>query len=823
MDEKYVGREKMENKFCLLNCRFHKKNKRKLLIQGYFEQNELQGCRPVITLDYHVLEYEILSRTVLNNPLEYMEYGRPTKRYFFVVNLPEDYQKYKELRCFQYEGAEIEELFYLSTKWLVKKEQEEEFHIDESIWVDKGFRICGWCTCTGDAKLYLSNKEDGKTSLPVHVKKMRRMDAENECPDCASEDVFGFEIRGHVDCKTVWCILEDDVGIHVHKVSIHNADIVRKQKQCKTMFRKIQVYYQQFGGTKTMLRAWEKATKKETSTYQEWRWKHCPTKRDLTQQIRYHFAYEPSYGIVVPLYKTPARFLEEMVRSVREQTYSNWVLYLSDGSGKDSPILPRILKFAREDKRIRVIDNKQMLRIVDNTNAALNEVKEDYIVFMDHDDMLAPDSLYECTRVLNQDRDTDIIYTDEDKVTMDGKTYYQPHFKSDFNLDLLRSANYMCHLFVVKKKLLDEVGFLRGEYEGSQDYDFILRCVEKTKKIAHISKVLYHWRVHMDSTAGNPGSKEYAYFAGKKAIEEHYRRVGLNADVERLNYGFYRTRYKLTDNPLVSVIIANKDHAKDLECCISSIAEKTSYKNLEYVIIENNSVQSETFTCYEILKHNYENVKVLEWSHEFNYSAINNFAVSQAKGEYLLFLNNDTEMINDDCIEEMLTFCMREGTGVVGARLFYPNGAVQHAGVIVGLGGIAGHAFTGASHEELGYFARVICAQEYSAVTGACMMVKREAFKAVGGFDKAFAVAFNDVDFCLQIQKVGYKVVYNPFAMMYHYESKTRENDEDDESKQRFQNECDLFASRWQEILKKGDPYYNPNLTLVRSDFSLKV
>lgn len=444
---------------------------------------------------------------------------------------------------------------------------------------------------------------------------------------------------------------------------------------------------------------------------------------------------------------------------------------------------------------------------------------------MDHDDLLAPESLYECTKALNQKPDTDMIYTDEDKVTRDGKTYYQPHFKSDFNLDLLRSTNYMCHMLVVKKSLMDEVGLLRSEYEGSQDYDFILRCVEKTERIVHIPRVLYHWRAHMDSTASNPDSKEYAYLAGQRAIEAHYQRLGIQAEVERITHEAYRTHYKLTEEPRVSVIIPNKDHVKDLECCISSMVEKTAYKNIEYLIVENNSEEAETFLCYERIKEKYKEkeIKILHWESGFNYSLINNFAVAQATGDYLLFLNNDTEMINKDCIEEMVTFCMREGTGAVGARLFYPDGDIQHAGVIVGLGGIAGHAFLGLNHDDSGYFARAICAQEYSAVTAACMMVKREAFEAVGGFDEAFKVAYNDVDFCMRLWEAGYQVVYNPFAMLYHYESKTRGKDDTDEKWKLFQKESNLFTTRWQEFLKKGDPYYNPNLTLIKHDFSLKM
>ena len=810
------------NKFCLLSCRFHIKDKKKLVIQGYFEEEGDIGNRPVISLDYQPLEYEMVSRTFLRNPLEYMEGGKGDKRYFLFVDLPDNYQEYKELRCFQYENEKSGEAFHLSVKWIQKMQDKREFYIDEAVYKDGEFRVRGWTVCGKGGRIFLSEEKGKLESRVGKVLRHDRLDVERACPDCEREDIFGFQITGKGNGKTLWCAVEDEDCVYWHEVRFTKAGVAAKKYHARELSRKVQVYYQQFGLARTLKRVWEKVIQKESTSYGKWTWKHHPDGKELERQRKEKFAYQPTYGIVIPLYRTPKQFLDELIHSIQAQTYENWHLYLSDGSGKDSPIDEILKNYEQNDSRITVIRNEQPLRIVENTNVALERVKEDYIVFMDHDDTIPPETFYECTKTLNEKPETDIIYTDEDKLTADGKTYFQPHFKSDFNLDLLRSANYMCHLFLIRRTLAEKVGFLRSEYEGSQDYDFILRCIEQTDQVVHIPKILYHWRSHMDSTAGNPGSKDYAYVAGQKAITEHYRRLGMDVEVSRLNEGFYRSKYKLTDKPMVSIIIPNKDHVDDLKRCIDSIEEKISYPNLEYLIVENNSVEKETFRFYEELKKKHDNLSVLEYKHPFNYSAINNFAVSQAKGSYVLLLNNDTEMMNEECLEELLTYCMREETAVVGARLFYPDGTIQHAGVIVGLGGIAGHAFLGLDGKDIGYFARVRCAQEYSAVTGACMMVRKSVYEEVGGLDEAFAVAFNDVDFCMRVRKAGYKVVYNPFAMLYHYESKTRGLDDTEEKIQRFQKEINLFANRWKEFLQEGDPFYNPNLTLLKHDFSLR-
>ncbi len=472
-----------------------------------------------------------------------------------------------------------------------------------------------------------------------------------------------------------------------------------------------------------------------------------------------------------------------------------------------------------------MIRNDQALQIAENTNAAMKAATGDFIVFADHDDELTPDALFRCVKALNEDPELKVLYSDEDKMSMDGHKFFQPHFKPDFNIDLLCTVNYICHLFVVKKEIVDQIGMLKKEFDGAQDYDFVFRCVEAAgrEQIHHIPRILYHWRCHEDSTAENPESKMYAFDAGARAIKAHYDRIGVPVEIEKGEYlGLYRTKFLWEEKPLISIIIPNKDHIDDLKRCIDSIEEKATYRNYEYVIVENNSTEDETFAYYKELEASNPKAHVVYWDGIFNYSAINNFGAAHAKGDYLLLLNNDTEIISPDCLEQLLGYCMRPDVGAVGARLYYEDDTVQHAGVVVGFGGIAGHCFVQQKRDATGYCHRIICAQDYSAVTAACMMVKREAFDKVHGLSEEFQVAFNDIDFCLRLGKAGYLVVYNPYAELYHYESKSRGLEDTPEKVARFNREIASFEKHWPEILRDGDPYYNPNLTLESQDFSLK-
>ena len=559
--------------------------------------------------------------------------------------------------------------------------------------------------------------------------------------------------------------------------------------------------------------------------YPKWIEKHLPGQRELEKQRKTKFDYQPKISIVVPLYKTPEKYLLRLIESVQAQTYTNWELCLSDGSGKNSPIEKILKKCASADKRIKVISHREPLQISENTNAGIAASAGDFIAFADHDDELTPHALFECVKALNERPGVQLLYSDEDKMSMDGHKFFQPHFKPDYNPDLLCTVNYICHLFVVSRKVIDAVGMLRKEFDGAQDYDFIFRCVEavKEEEIYHIPKILYHWRCHEDSTAENPESKTYAFEAGKRAIEAHYERTGIRAEVFQGEFlGLYRTRFIRPYDPLISIIIPNKDHIDDLKRCMDSIDRNSAYQNYEYIIVENNSTEEETFAYYKKLEAENPKVKVVYWDSVFNYSAINNYGASFAKGEYLLLLNNDTEIINPDCLEELLGYCMRSDVGAVGARMYYEDDTIQHAGVVIGFGGIAGHCFVLQPRGTTGYCHRIICAQDYSAVTAACMMVRKAAFEEVGGLSEELQVAFNDIDFCMKLRRAGYLIVYNPYAELYHYESKSRGLEDTPEKIARFNKEIAIFEKRWPEILRDGDPYYNPNLTLKSQDFSLR-
>lgn len=579
------------------------------------------------------------------------------------------------------------------------------------------------------------------------------------------------------------------------------------------------LYLKHFGPKEFWIRLTERFQTDDVD-YEEWYRNHRATGEELEKQRNARFPYSPLISILVPVYNTPEAFLKQMIQSVRKQTYSNWELCIANADPTNQEVADILKTASGKDRRIRVTDVPENKGIAQNTNAALGIASGDYIGLLDHDDLLTPDALYEVVRVLNEEERPQVIYSDEDKVTTDLSEHFQPFMKPDFNLDLLRANNYICHFFVAEKDLAEQVGGFHGEYNGAQDYDLILRCTERAEKIAHIPRILYHWRVHKASTADNPASKMYAFDAGKRAIEEHLKRCGEKGTVSRTkDLGFYRVQYQVQGKPLVSIIIPNKDHADMLDRCLKSI-EKSSYQNYEIIIVENNSEKEETFDYYKQLKS--ERIKVVYWEGTFNYSAINNFGVRAAKGDFLILLNNDVEIITENWIEEMLSNCQRKDVGIVGAKLYYPDDTVQHAGIIIGIGGVAGNIFTGLPRRFTGYFHKASIQQDLSAVTAACMMVKRSVYEEAGGLEEKLQVAFNDVDFCLRVRKAGYLVVFDPYVELYHYESKTRGSENTKEKVRRFQSEIEYMRSHWLELLKKGDPMYNPNLTLTKWDYSLK-
>ncbi len=522
------------------------------------------------------------------------------------------------------------------------------------------------------------------------------------------------------------------------------------------------------------------------------------------------------FSIIVPVYNTDESQLREMINSVIDQTYSGWELCMADASDDYHGYVSSLIKeFVKKDKRIRYkkIENKG---ISENSNAAIEMAKGNYFVLLDHDDLIHPSALYHNAAEI-KNRGADFLYSDEDKISPDGQKHIDPYYKPDFSPDLLRANNYICHLTVFSRELYLSAGCFRKEFDGAQDHDLFLRMTEKAKNIVHIKRVLYHWRMSETSTAMGSEAKEYTTQAGINAVREQLDRLGTEGKVSQIRGipNNYRVSYKIQNEPLISIIIPNCDHVRDLKKCLNSITKKSTYKKYEIIIIENNSKNKETFDYYEELEMQ-GNIKVViyESNKGFNYSAINNYGRKFAEGEHLLFMNNDTEVITKNWMEEMLMFSQRKDVGAVGAKLYYPDDTIQHAGTVIGIGGIAGHIFFQLDRFKNGYFSRAMIQQNLSAVTAACMMVRKNVFDETGGFEEELEVQYNDVDFCLKIREAGYLICWTPFAELYHYESKSRGIDILPSDKQRAEKEAEYMKKKWHRYYEEGDPYYNPNLSL---------
>lgn len=544
---------------------------------------------------------------------------------------------------------------------------------------------------------------------------------------------------------------------------------------------------------------------------------------ELEAQKTEEFPRKILFSILVPLYNTPEKYLREMIRSVLDQTYGNWELCLADGSDEAHASVEQVVReFADADPRIRYQKLESNMGISGNTNACIDMARGDYISLFDHDDLLHPAALYDTMKAICE-QNADFIYTDETTFHKTPSDAYNPHFKPNYAPDTLRGCNYICHFTSFKASLLDTAGRFRPECDGSQDFDMVLRLTEKAEKIVHIPKILYYWRAHPKSVAASVGAKPYVVEAAKKALADHLERVGLKGMVlESSVSSVYRLWYEIDGDPLVSVLIPNYEHKAELETCLNSIYEKTTYENFEVIVIENNSKSQEIFDYYEEIQKKWENLKVVTWEGHFNFSAINNFGAKFAAGSHLLLLNNDTEVIAPDWIQEMLMFSQRSDVGAVGAKLYYPDDSIQHAGLALGVLKLAGHLHRNFDRWHPGYMGRLSYVQNLSGVTAACVMVRRDVWDRIGGLDESFEVAFNDVDMCMRIRAAGYLIVWTPFAELYHYESKSRGLDEAPEKRVRFVGEVERFQARWARELEAGDPYYNPNLTLEKEDLSVR-
>ncbi|MDO4519587.1 MAG: glycosyltransferase family 2 protein [Eubacteriales bacterium] len=802
----------INNGFVVKNDRFQMEDTTCYVLDGWI----VPGTEIQAYLDQTPLEVRV---DQLTDKVSEKEHGAETILY---ITVPSDTKGAKTLKVYS-QNTKRHLCFKIAVKDLEEKRRGIRCFID-SVYINRQDDICkiqGWCIAKESVQIVLTDAQ--KNKINCEVERFNRKDVAGLYPEIELDPHCGFFAELHpIPEKRFYLLMKAGEEKQVKVIDTTTAGHYKEKAQ--TLFNKGMDYLQYNGPAAFAAKSFQKVfdIKNRPVVYSKWIKKHIPSEKALAIQRNHKFEYQPKISIVIPLYKTPEKYLDELIESIRRQSYQNWELCLSDGSGENSPLTEILDRYEKMDSRIKTVRNEQQLHISENTNEAIKIATGDYIAFADHDDLLAPNAMYEIVKAVNNDREIEVLYSDEDKVSVGGKHMHH-NMKPDFNIDLLTTVNYICHLFVVKKEMIDKVGMLRPEFDGAQDYDFIFRCVEATDKIHHIPMVLYHWRFFEGSTAENPQSKLYAFEAGRRAIAAHYERVGINAEVLDGEYlGLYRTKYIRSYDPLVSIIIPNKDHIEDLDRCIQSIEKKSTYKNIEYIIVENNSDQPETFEYYKKLEAENPKAHVVYWDGVFNYSAINNFGEKYAKGEFLLLLNNDVEVINEDWLEEMLGYCMREDVGIVGARLYYDDDTIQHAGVVIGFGGIAGHCFVQQKRGYTGYCHRIICAQDYSAVTAACLMVKKSVFEEVGGLTEELAVAFNDIDFCLKVRETGKLVVYNPYAELYHYESKSRGLEDTPEKVARFNREIATFEKRWPEILREGDPYYSPNLTLESQDFSLR-
>lgn len=545
--------------------------------------------------------------------------------------------------------------------------------------------------------------------------------------------------------------------------------------------------------------------------YQEWIQRNDPSHKDYLIQKENRFEYSPLVSIVTPVFNTQKDYLREMLESVLAQTYSNWEHILVNASPGNTDVLSILEEYKKRDMRFRIINIEENRGITLNAKIGIDNSKGEFVAFLDHDDILQPNALYEYILAINDKPSIDLLYSDEDKII--DSVRCDPYFKPDFSLFLLREINYICHFLMIRKSIIDQLIIDDPTFDGAQDHNMILQCIEKTRNVHHVPKILYSWRVSAGSTAGGTEAKPYANIAGKLAVERHLSRCGINACVKTTRDNCrYHVRYHVVGKPLISILIPNKDSGEILRNCITSILDNTDYENYEIIIIENNSVLSETFEIYEELKRKDPRVLIVTWSEDgFNYPAINNYGAKYASGDYLLLLNNDIEAIEPTWLETMLGICQQPEVGIVGAKLLYPDMLIQHAGVYV-QGDGAGHLALNLPRYDGSYFNTALLTRELSAVTAACLMVKREAFDEVGGLDTQYAVAFNDIDFCMKVRECGWKVIYSSLTELIHYESISRGYENTSEKIFRFNREASLLRHKWSDQYVSGDPYMNVNL-----------
>lgn len=831
----------MENRFVVQEGHFHIADSNSYVLTGWYEGQgtdtlstdaDQQG-RFSVFLDCERLDIRVLCFSDESVRQKYMKYDQKvTREYVIIAKLPENLSRYRRLFLCLADGSRVYER---RVSQLRRLQGQLNYRITGIQSTGASCVVSGWAASAKTIKINVFDQT--KEPVKCEVSHFPKPDVALEYRETEQLSDSGFCVTIPVNGRKKMLLQITD-GEHSVTREFRAVD----KNRLLLYVKKANYYMKRNGIRKTCVRAVNELYELvgDTGNYMKWRRKNIPSETELERQRKTPAGLRPLIYVLTPYEDVP--YLTEAVASLKKQTYDHWKWVVVCTAEEQAKLMERVqTQITPEQLWVIPADVKE--HTVCQTARAVSKILEEmqgsrhadpqpgqavhqegtvqtkkrqdlsWFTLLTASDTLEPDALYSVVQLMEKQPEMDLCYTDEDQISRDGKTYSEPVFKSDFNIDLLRATDYIGHLMLVRGDVAEKTGPWNPAYQEDACYDYILRASETAACIGHLPRVVYHAR----ETAGR------TRYAGEKLLNEHYKRLGIPAQAEPSQTpGIYHTIYQWKETPLVSINIPNKDHIGDLDTCVQSILAKSTYPNYEIVIIENNSVEDRTFAYYKKLQAQDGRIRVVVWEDAFNYSRITNFGVSRSGGEYILLMNNDTEVMTPRFIEEMLGYCMREDVGVCGARLFYFDDTIQHAGVIVGLGGICGEGFQGFPKENGGYQNRIFCPQDYSAVTAACLMTKKSVFEEVGGMDPKLQIAYNDIDYCLKVRRSGKLVVYNPFAMLHHYEYKSRGTENTAEKLARYHQEVDLFTTRWAELISAGDPYYNPNLTRRYQDFSLR-
>lgn len=806
----------MSGRFVVREGHFHIADKDTYVLTGWFEEEAVSGTELFsVFLDRKKADIRVLSFSDDSVRQKYAKLDmKVITEYVILVKLPQDLSRYRRLFLCLADGTRVYER---RVPQLRRMQGQLNYRITSIQSTGASCVVTGWAASAKPVKINVFDQ--AKEPVKCEVSHFPKQDVALEFREAKQLYDCGFSVTVPVNGRKKMALQITD-GEHSVTREFRAVD----RNRLLFYLKKANYFTKRNGLKKACKRAVNELYELvgDTGNYMKWRRKNMPSQKELARQRQEQGTFCPLIYVVTP-YQDVHNFAAA-VASMKNQTYHNWKWALVCTDAEKDKLLEQVRGHIPEQKlclipakghtgsQQRIARGMQDV-LPEQAKRPLDPRHAVWLTLLEPSDTLEPDAFYSCVRLMEQQPKTDLCYTDEDQIAEDGKTYREPVFKSDFNIDLLRATNYLGHLVLVREDAARKAGPWNPAYQEDASYDYYLRACESAACIGHLQRVVYHM--------GKTGKQ--THHNGAAALNEHYKRMGIPAIAQPSpTSGIYHTIYQWKETPLVSVNIPNKDHIDDLDTCVQSLLKKCTYPNYEIIIIENNSTQESTFAYYEKLQAQDLRVRVVNWKDTFNYSKITNFGVSASKGEYILLMNNDTEVIEPAFMEEMLGYCMREDVGICGARLFYFDDTIQHAGVIIGLGGICGEGFQGFPKENGGYLNRIFCPQDYSAVTAACLMTKKSVFEEVGGMDPQLQVAYNDIDYCLKVRKTGRLVVYNPFATLHHYEYKSRGTENTAEKLARYNREVDLFTTRWADLISAGDPYYNPNLTRRYQDFSLR-